>query len=191
MIGKRTSSKYQARKRTGASVIGSRLSSIRSKNLSSAGTLTGRIAEIFWRSAGGFYEGKNLELAGRVGTGFSQKTLTHPLFRDKQNSGRKCSFYNLPAAGRNRWDQGMTAAEMKRCHWVTPMMVCQIKFTEFTRIVGSASRFREEKNSEEEGELIVADSHLCPGRVSRSSFRSSVTYKLRLRPFLLLTSTAH
>jgi hypothetical protein len=85
----------------------------------------------------------------------------------------------------------MTAAEMKRCHWVTPMMVCQIKFTEFTRIVGSASRFREEKNSEEEGELIVADSHLCPGRVSRSSFRSSVTYKLRLRPFLLLTSTAH
>jgi hypothetical protein len=26
-----------------------------------------------------------------------------------------CPFFNLPAAGRNRWDQGLTAAEMKRC----------------------------------------------------------------------------
>jgi ATP dependent DNA ligase C terminal region len=42
-------------------------------------------------------------------------------------------FYNLPAAGRNRWDQGLTAAEMKRCHWVKPESVCQIKFTEWTR----------------------------------------------------------
>ena len=31
------------------------------------------------------------------------------------------------------WDQGLTAAEMKRCHWVKPIMVCQIKFTEWTR----------------------------------------------------------
>ena len=35
--------------------------------------------------------------------------------------------------GRSRWDQGLTAAEMKRCHWVNPVMVCQIKFTEWTR----------------------------------------------------------
>jgi bifunctional non-homologous end joining protein LigD len=40
---------------------------------------------------------------------------------------------NLPAHGRNRWDQGLTAAEMKRCHWVKPAMVCQVKFTEWTR----------------------------------------------------------
>ena len=45
----------------------------------------------------------------------------------------KCPFYNLPAVGRNRWDQGLTAAEMKCCHWVKPVMVCQIKFTEWTR----------------------------------------------------------
>jgi bifunctional non-homologous end joining protein LigD len=34
--------------------------------------------------------------------------------------------------GRSRWDQGLIAAEMKRCHWVKPAMVCQIKFTEWT-----------------------------------------------------------
>ena len=44
-----------------------------------------------------------------------------------------CPFYNLPAAGRSRWDQGLTAAEMKRSHWVKPVMVCQVKFTEWTR----------------------------------------------------------
>jgi hypothetical protein len=40
---------------------------------------------------------------------------------------------SLPAPGRNRWDQGLTAAEMKRCRWVKPSMVCQVKFTEWTR----------------------------------------------------------
>jgi len=27
----------------------------------------------------------------------------------------------------------VTRAEMKRCHWVTPVMICQVKFTEWTR----------------------------------------------------------
>ena len=41
--------------------------------------------------------------------------------------------FSIPAVGRSRWDQGLTAAEMKRCHWVKPSMVCQVKFTEWTR----------------------------------------------------------
>jgi bifunctional non-homologous end joining protein LigD len=43
------------------------------------------------------------------------------------------SLFNLLAAGRSRWDQGLSAAEMKRCCWVKPVMVCQVKFTEWTR----------------------------------------------------------
>jgi bifunctional non-homologous end joining protein LigD len=42
-------------------------------------------------------------------------------------------FYNLPAAGHNRWEQGLTAAEMKRCHWVKSVMVYQVKFADSTR----------------------------------------------------------
>jgi bifunctional non-homologous end joining protein LigD len=81
----------------------------------------------------GFYEGKKLKFAGRVGTGFGERLLSS-LFSDL-NKIRvdKCPFYNLPAAGRNRWDQGLSIAEMKRCRWVKPVMVCQIKFTEWTR----------------------------------------------------------
>jgi bifunctional non-homologous end joining protein LigD len=81
----------------------------------------------------GFYEGKKRKFAGRVGTGFSDKLLNTLYSELNKIQIEKCPFYNLPVAGRNRWDQGLTAAEMKRCHWVKPVLVCQIKFTEWTR----------------------------------------------------------
>jgi bifunctional non-homologous end joining protein LigD len=81
----------------------------------------------------GFHEGKRLKFAGGVGTGFSEKLLSS-LFSELQKIEiKKCPFYNVPAPGRSRWDQGLTAADMKRCHWVKPAMVCQVKFTEWTR----------------------------------------------------------
>jgi bifunctional non-homologous end joining protein LigD len=81
----------------------------------------------------GFYEGKRFKFAGRVGTGFSAKLL-RSLFDGLQKIRvETCPFSNLPALGRNRWDQGLTAAEMRRCRWVKPAMVCQVKFTEWTR----------------------------------------------------------
>jgi len=81
----------------------------------------------------GFYEGKKLKFSGRVGTCFSDKLLRSLFSELEKIRVEKCPFYNLPASGRSRWDQGLTAAEMKRCHWVKPVIVCQIKFTEWTR----------------------------------------------------------
>jgi bifunctional non-homologous end joining protein LigD len=43
------------------------------------------------------------------------------------------SIFNVLAVGRSRWDKGITAVEMRRCHWVKPVMVLQVKFTEWTR----------------------------------------------------------
>jgi hypothetical protein len=80
----------------------------------------------------GFYEGKKLKFAGRVGTGFSEKLLRTLFSELIKIQVEKCPFFNL-AVARSRWDQGLTAAEMKRCHWVKPAMVCQVKFTEWTR----------------------------------------------------------
>ena len=81
----------------------------------------------------GFYESNKLKFTGRVGTGFSEKLLRALSSELNKIRIEKCPFYNLPAVGRNRWDQGVTGAEMKGCHWVKPVMVCQIKFTEWTR----------------------------------------------------------
>jgi bifunctional non-homologous end joining protein LigD len=81
----------------------------------------------------GFYEGKRLKFAGRVGTGFSENLLSSLHSELEKIRIKSCPFYNVPAAGRNRWDQGLSAGEMKRCHWVRPKLVCQVKFTEWTR----------------------------------------------------------
>jgi ATP dependent DNA ligase C terminal region len=43
-----------------------------------------------------------------------------------------CPFVNLPEKRRDRWGQGITPAVMKRCHWVEPVLVAQVKFTEWT-----------------------------------------------------------
>ena len=81
----------------------------------------------------GFYEGKSFKFAGRVGTGFSEKLLSTLYTGLNKIRVYQCPFFNLPATGRNRWDRGLSAAEMRRCHWVKPVMVCQVKFTEWTR----------------------------------------------------------
>jgi bifunctional non-homologous end joining protein LigD len=81
----------------------------------------------------GVYEGERLKFCGRVGTGFSEKLLRTLFSELNKLRVEECPFFNLPAAGRSRWDQGLTAAEMKRCHWVKLAMVCQIRFTEWTR----------------------------------------------------------
>jgi bifunctional non-homologous end joining protein LigD len=78
----------------------------------------------------GFYKGKQLKFAGRVGTGFSEKLLSTLYSELNKIRIDKCPFFNLPATGRNRWDQGLS---VRRCHWVKPMLVCQIKFTDWTR----------------------------------------------------------
>ena len=42
------------------------------------------------------------------------------------------SFVNLPEKGPGRWRQGITPTVMKRCVWVEPVLVAQVKFTEWT-----------------------------------------------------------
>jgi ATP-dependent DNA ligase len=85
-------------------------------------------------------EGKNFKFAGRVGTGFSDKLL-RSLFDDLQKIlVESCPYSNLPAPGRNRWDQGLSAAKTKPCRWVKPVMVCQVKLTKWTGMIVSVSR---------------------------------------------------
>jgi bifunctional non-homologous end joining protein LigD len=131
LIGKRSGSRYEAGKRTGAWV---KIKLHLEQEFVIGGyTEPEGARKHFGALLVGFYEGKKLKFAGRVGTGFSEKLL-RTLF--SQLNGIRAAerpFFNLPAAGRSHWDQGLTTAEMKRCHWVKPTMVCQIKFTEWTR----------------------------------------------------------
>jgi bifunctional non-homologous end joining protein LigD len=39
---------------------------------------------------------------------------------------------NLPEAKSGRWGAGLTAAKMKDCRWLQPVLVAQIEFLEWT-----------------------------------------------------------
>lgn len=81
----------------------------------------------------GYYEGAKLLFAGKVGTGFDTKMLgaLHKKMRAKERS--TCPFADLPSKQGGQWVQGITPAEMRKCTWIEPKVVAQIKFAEWTR----------------------------------------------------------
>ena len=82
----------------------------------------------------GYHAPGGLLFAGRVGTGFSEKLLADLYEMLQKNKRPTCPFVNLPENRRGRWGQGIAPAGMKRCHWVEPVLVAQIKFTEWTSV---------------------------------------------------------
>jgi bifunctional non-homologous end joining protein LigD len=80
----------------------------------------------------GYYGSNGLLFAGRVGTGFSDKVLANLYSKFQKLKAPSCPFVNLPEKTKGRWGLGITPAVMKRCRWVKPVMVAQVKFTEWT-----------------------------------------------------------
>ena len=69
----------------------------------------------------GYYAGKTLHYAGKVGTGFDQQTLSDISAKLESRERSKCPFSEQSSAG----GEGV--------HWVKPSLVAQIGFTEWTR----------------------------------------------------------
>ena len=81
----------------------------------------------------GYYKNKKLVFAGKVGTGFSSKSLAalHKKFQAQQC--KDCPFVDLPSKQDRQWVQGITPSMMKKMHWINPKFVAEIKFAEWTR----------------------------------------------------------
>ncbi len=98
----------------------------------------------------GYWEGDRLMYAARTRSGFTPavREQLHQRFRGLET--RECPFANLPEARAGRWGDGLTAAKMKNCRWLRPVLVGRFEFVEWTpdkhlrhsRFVG----MREEKN---------------------------------------------
>jgi bifunctional non-homologous end joining protein LigD len=129
LIGKRTGSKYDS-KRSGA-WIKIKLYQQGSFVIGGYTQPAGKRKHLGALLVGVYQDGK-LKFAGRVGTGFSEKLLKVLWVELSKIALEDCPFYDLPATGRG-FDPGLTAAEMKRCVWVKPIVVCEVKFTEWTR----------------------------------------------------------
>jgi bifunctional non-homologous end joining protein LigD len=81
----------------------------------------------------GYYEGGKLRFAGKVGTGFNHALLKSIHRRMEEQRRESCPFSDLPEKTAGKWAQNITPSEMRRCRWTEPQLVCQIRFTEWTR----------------------------------------------------------
>jgi bifunctional non-homologous end joining protein LigD len=131
LIGKRVGSRYEPGKRSGDWI---KLKLQREQEFVIGGyTEPAGSRKYFGALLVGFYEGEKLKFAGRVGTGFNEKLLRTLFSEFNKIRSDQCPFVDLPEKRRGRYGERVTLAEMKRCHWVKPILVCQVKFAEWTR----------------------------------------------------------
>jgi bifunctional non-homologous end joining protein LigD len=131
LIGKQRGSKYEPGRRTGSWI---KLKSLNEQEFVIGGyTPPAGSRKHFGAILVGYYEEAKLRFAGKVGSGFTGKSLStlHERFRDEERES--CPFVDLPSKHGDAWVQGITPSMMKKMHWVTPKFVAQIKFAEWTR----------------------------------------------------------
>src|SRR6266508_2591546 len=81
----------------------------------------------------GYYENKKLVFAGKVGTGFTVKSLSMLYKKFQKETRDDCPFVDLPSKQNEQWVQDITPSMMRKMRWVNPVLVCEIKFAEWTR----------------------------------------------------------
>jgi bifunctional non-homologous end joining protein LigD len=81
----------------------------------------------------GFYQGRQLKFCGKVGTGFDATLLKQLNAKFQKLREDDCPFSNLPETAGGRYSPRLSVAEMRHCHWLKPELVCQVKFSEWTR----------------------------------------------------------
>jgi bifunctional non-homologous end joining protein LigD len=131
LIGKRLGSRYETGRRSGAWI---KIKIQQQQEFVIGGYSDPEGSRKYFGSilVGVYDEGK-LIFVGKVGTGFNGEILRTLYSRFKKIERTECPFANLPEKRSGRYGQGVTPAEMKRCHWVEPDLVCQVKFAEWTR----------------------------------------------------------
>ena len=142
LIGKLRNSVYEPGRRSGAWI---KLKATNEQEFVIGGyTPPGGSRKYFGAILVGYYEGDRLKFAGKVGSGFTSRSLSilHKKFQAEARDD--CPFVDLPsklATGRVRptggqggqWVQGITPSMMKKMRWINPKFVAQIKFAEWTR----------------------------------------------------------
>jgi bifunctional non-homologous end joining protein LigD len=130
LIGKRTGSLYEAGKRSGAWI---KLKLVKEQEFVIGGyTDPGGTRKHIGALLVGMQDKGKLIYAGKVGTGFTGAVLADLSKRFAALARETCPFDNLPEEREGRYGQGITASVMKRCHWLKPVLVCQVRFAEWT-----------------------------------------------------------
>jgi len=76
----------------------------------------------------GYREGERLMYAARTRSGFTPAVREQLHLQFQGLEPPECPFANLPEARGGRWGEGLTAAKMKDCRWLKPVLVGQFEF---------------------------------------------------------------
>jgi len=80
----------------------------------------------------GYYEGDRLLYVARTRNGFTPAVRAQLFRKFRGLETDVCPFVNLPETKSGRWGVGLTAAKMKDCRWLTPVLVASVEFLEWT-----------------------------------------------------------
>ena len=131
LIGKRADSPYEPGRRSGAWI---KLKVTREQEFVIGGyTQPQGSRPYFGALLVGYYERDQLMFAARVGTGFNTKTLASLYQTFQKLRTDHVPFANVPTRRAGKHGGGLTHADMKRCVWIRPERVAQVKFTEWTQ----------------------------------------------------------
>ena len=131
LIGKQRNSVYEPGRRSGAWV---KLKCVNEQEFVIGGYTPPQGArKHFGAMLVGYYENNKLVFAGKVGTGFTAKSLSILHKKLQKEARNDCPFVDLPSKQNGQWVQGITPSMMKKMHWVNPKFIAQIKFAEWTR----------------------------------------------------------
>src|SRR6266436_3131178 len=131
IIGKQRNSVYEPGRRSGAWI---KLKCVNEQEFVIGGYTPPQGArKYFGAILVGYYDGGDLVFAGKVGTGFTAKSLArlHKKFQGERRTD--CPFVDLPSKQNGEWVLGITPSMMKKMRWTNPKFVAEIKFAEWTR----------------------------------------------------------
>jgi DNA ligase D-like protein (predicted ligase) len=80
----------------------------------------------------GYYDDDKLTYVGRTRNGFTPAIREQLFKRFRTLHISQCPFANLPEGRSGRWGVGLTAAKIKECRWLTPRLVGQFEYAEWT-----------------------------------------------------------
>jgi bifunctional non-homologous end joining protein LigD len=81
----------------------------------------------------GYYEGGKLVYASKVGTGFTASQIRSFVENTVALQQAEPPFHRVPIGEPSSWNYCLTASEIKSAVWLKPLLVCRVRFTEWTR----------------------------------------------------------
>jgi bifunctional non-homologous end joining protein LigD len=127
VVGKRIGSVYEPGERSGAWIK-------QRTNLEEEFVIGGYIpgARGFDALLVGVYETRKLVFVANVKNGFVPRVRDELFPALEALRTVKCPFANLPETRTSRWGETIIVERMSECCWVTPKLVCQVAFLEWT-----------------------------------------------------------